>query len=53
MQGSYFYLLYCIFTHLLHAAVEQAVEDEQAGAGQQVDEDHAEPWKMKRIRTIT
>ena len=32
-------------TPLLHAAVEQAVEDEQAGAGQQVDEDHAEPCK--------
>ena len=32
-------------TPLLHAAVEKAVEDEEAGAGQQVDEDHAEPGK--------
>ena len=44
MQGIYLYLL-DISTPLLHAAVEKAVEDEQAGAGQQVDEDHAEPCK--------
>ena len=37
--------IYHLTTPLLHAAVEQAVEDEQAGAGQQVDEDHAEPCK--------
>ena len=44
-ENAEYLLLSTIFTHLLHAAVEQAVEDEQAGAGQQVDEDHAKPCK--------
>ena len=44
MQGIYFYLP---STPLFHAAVEKAVEDKKAGAGQQVDEDHSKPGKKK------
>ena len=32
---------------------QENVEDDQGNARNQVNEDHAEPWKMKRIRTIT